>query len=195
MLDAFYELVGMRQGHFRFESGHHAGRWLDLDPLFVRPERLRPFVSALAERLRPHAVDAVCGPLVGGAFVAQALAAELGAEFYFAERVAPADRDGMYGVRYRLPPSLGALVRGRRVAIVDDVISAGSAVRGTYADLVSHGAVPVVAGGLLVIGDAAAEFFAPHGIGVEAAARADAEFWTPAECPLCAAGVPLVDPT
>jgi hypothetical protein len=38
-------------------------------------------------------------------------------------------------VKYRIPPALRSQVRGKRVAIVNDVINAGSAVRGTFLDL------------------------------------------------------------
>lgn len=72
-------------------------------------------------------------------------------------------------------------------------MSAGSALRGTHAALEAHGAVPVVAGALLVLGSAGAAFFAARGVAVEAVARDDYELWAPAECPLCAAGVPLED--
>ncbi|HET6262862.1 MAG TPA: orotate phosphoribosyltransferase, partial [Chloroflexia bacterium] len=68
------ELLSAREGHFRLESGYHGGLWLDLDPLFVMPGRIQPFVETFAERLKRHDVEAVCGPLVGGAFLAQAVA-------------------------------------------------------------------------------------------------------------------------
>jgi len=77
--------------------------------------------------------------------------------------------------------------------MVDDVMSAGSALRGTYAELRAHGAVPLVAGALLVLGSAGAGFFAEQGVAVEAVARDEYELWLPAACPLCAAGVPLED--
>src|SRR3954447_6054899 len=80
-------LLARRQGHFRLESGHHGDLWLDLEPLFLRPTRLRRFAGALALRLDDLAIEAVCGPLVGGAFLAQAVAAELDREFYYTERV------------------------------------------------------------------------------------------------------------
>ena len=78
------ELLGLltgRRGHFRLESGHHGDLWLDLDSLFLRPARLRRFAAALALRFADLAIEAVCGPLVGGAFVAQAVAAELDVEY------------------------------------------------------------------------------------------------------------------
>lgn len=190
---AFLALVEGRRGHFRLESGHHGGLWLDLDALFAEPARIEPFVARLADALRPRSVDAVCGPLLGGAFLAQLVARELGAEFCFTERVTVTGEGGLFGARYRLPPAFAPRVRGRRIAMVDDVMSAGSALRGTYAELRSHGAEPVAAGALLVLGSTGADFFAARGIPVEAAARDDYPLWTPDECPLCAAGVEMED--
>src|SRR6185369_5705277 len=67
------QLARPRAGHFDLGTGYHGDLWLDLDALFLRPARLRPYVDWLAERLRGHGVDAVCGPLEGGAFLAYAV--------------------------------------------------------------------------------------------------------------------------
>jgi orotate phosphoribosyltransferase len=188
------DLVQGRRGHFRLESGHHGGLWFDLDPLFASHRRVAPFVTALAAALRPHDASVICGPLLGGAFLAQLVARELQLDFSFTQPVLPRDAGGLYRARYVLPASLVPHVRGRRVAMVDDVMSAGSALRGTCAELEAHGAVPAVAGALLVLGSTGADFFASRGIPIEAAARVSYELWTPAACPLCAAGVALEDP-
>lgn len=188
---AFLELVSGRRGHFRLESGHHGGLWLDLDPLFAEPRRIEPFVAALADALAPAGADAVCGPLLGGAFLAQRVAQRLGADFLFTERVMPARPSGLYAARYRLPPALAARAHGRRIAIVDDVMSAGSALRGTYDELQAHGATTVAAGALLILGSAGEKYFAGLGIPVHAVARDEYPLWTPEDCPLCAEGVPL----
>jgi len=74
-------LVAARQGHFRLESGHHSNLRLDLDSLFVQPTRVHPLVNGLAEALRGHELAGVCGPLVGGAFLAQMLASALAVAF------------------------------------------------------------------------------------------------------------------
>jgi orotate phosphoribosyltransferase len=190
---AFLELVAGRRGHFRLESGHHGGLWLDLDPLFAEPQRVEPFVARLSEALRPYGVAAVCGPLLGGAFLAQLLARKLAIEFCFTERVMPGEPEGLYSARYRLPPAFVPRVRGKRLAMVDDVMSAGSALRGTWEELEARGATPVVAGALLVLGSKGADFFAQRGVAVEAAARNEYEMWLPADCPLCTAGRPLED--
>jgi orotate phosphoribosyltransferase len=187
------KLATAREGHFRLESGHHGGLWLDLDGLFADPVRIAPFVDTLAEALRAFAPAAVCGPLVGGAFLAQMLAQRLGAAFLFTERMPPDEGQGLYSVKYRVPRGLQARIRGEPIAIVDDAISAGSAVRATYAEVCSFGAQPVVAGALLRLGSAALPFFEDRRVPVTSVAQLPYELWTPAECPLCASGQPLED--
>jgi orotate phosphoribosyltransferase len=197
-------LVEARRGHFRFESGYHGDQWLELDPLFVREARVRPVTAALATRVRHLDVAAVCGPLVGGAFVAQHVASALDVDAYYAEPAPPGvDRasagpsasggasDALFQAAYQLPRVFRSRVRGRRVAVVDDVISAGSSVRATAAALRTYGAEVVVVGGLLIMGERAADFFAPLGVPVVGVARTEITLWAPAECPLCAAGMPL----
>ncbi|HYO50313.1 MAG TPA: phosphoribosyltransferase family protein [Chloroflexia bacterium] len=188
-------LLSAREGHFRLESGHHGGLWLDLDPLFVMPARIQPFVEALAARLKRHHIQAVCGPLVGGAFLAQAVASLLDVEFYYAQRFAPVVRDAntLYPVEYRIPGGVGSMVRGKTVAVVDDAISAGSAVRGTLAALEANGAKPVALAALLVLGTQAERFCREHGLALEYIAQLPYEVWLPTECPLCASDVILED--
>jgi len=188
---AFFELTSGRRGHFQLESGHHSELWFDLDGLFAVPQRIEPFVAKLADSLLPHDVSSVCGPLLGGAFLAQLVAQALGTEFCFTERVLPANSIGLYQASYRLPRAFSTRVRDKRIAIVDDVMSAGSALRGTYAELRTQGAIPVVAGALMVLGDAGATFFAKQNVAVEAVARHRYSLWLPSECPHCDAGVPL----
>lgn len=191
---AFLEMVDARRGHFQLESGHHSGLWLDLDPLFADARRIDPFVNALSNALRSHDVEAICGPLLGGAFLAQLVARILGVRFCYTDREMPSRVSGLYQARYRLPGSFGGRVRGQRIALVDDVMSAGSALRGTFVELQAHGAVPVVAGALLLLGSTGADFFAQRGVAVEAVVRDGYELWLPADCPHCAAGQPL-EPT
>ena len=188
------DLLSPRKGHFRLESGYHGGMWLDLDPLFVEPRRIQPFVGVLADRLKRHNIEAVCGPLVGGAFLAQAVASMLEVEFYYSERFVPPVHDGtLYPVEYRLPVGVSNRVRGKNIAVVDDAISAGSAVRGTLASLHSSGARPVAVGALLVLGERAERFCREHGLALEQVAQLPYDVWLPAECPMCASGAPPLE--
>jgi orotate phosphoribosyltransferase len=189
MNGAFLSTVRSRRGHFVLESGHHSDFWLDLETLCIRPAMIQPFASELAARLQTYEVDAVCGPLNEGAFVALMAAGDLNCDFTYAERFANPASAGLFPVEYRLPQTLRPLVYGRRVAIVTDVVSAGSAVRGTAMDLRAHGAEVVAIGALLVLGTAIGTFARERRIAVEALEELPHNMWTPAECPLCQSGV------
>ena len=62
--------------------------------------------------LSPHELEAVCGPMVEGALLAQMVAEEIGAEFYFAEQFQRPESSGLYPVGYRIPKSMRAALRG-----------------------------------------------------------------------------------
>ncbi|MBY0492716.1 MAG: hypothetical protein K2Y23_00755 [Cyanobacteria bacterium] len=199
----FLDLARARRGHFKMESGLHCGLWFDLDAAFVDQAALDPFVTKLAQALRRYDVEAVCGPLTGGAFLAQLVARLLGSEFFFSVpssakatggRPAAKANDGTFAARYELPSGAGDRVLGKRVALVDDVMSAGSSLRATMIAIEAHGGIPVVAGALYVLGTIGADFFKERGLRVETTGRAAFDTWRQPECPLCAAGVPLEDP-
>lgn len=185
------DLLKVRRGHFRYESGFHGEVWLDLDRLFLDPRSLAPLVHRLAVRLATSDIEVVVGPLAGGAFLAQMVASELGAMFAYSEPQPSNPGETLFSVAYRLPASVAPLLRGRRAAIVDDAINAGSAVRGTVKALVETGAKPVVAGALLVLGEAALSFLEENGMGLVQLARLSNPLWAPADCPHCARGTAL----
>jgi orotate phosphoribosyltransferase len=194
MRAALLQVLVARMGHFQFESGFHGNLWLDLDALFLRPARLRPFVDALATRLAPHTVDVICGPMTGGAFLTQMIAAVLDVECCYAERIVHPSEGATAAVTYHIPDVLRGGLRGQSVAIVDDVINAGFAVRETATDVTACGANLVAIGALLVLGDAAARLAAEVGVPLESLAALANPLWEPATCPLCASGVPLETP-
>ncbi len=130
-----------RRGHFLFESGHHGDLWLDLELLCLRPREVRALAVELADRLRQLEIDAVCCPLIEGAFVALMVAEELAVPFTYAESRTDPDARGLFPVRYVMPGALRPKLTGRRVAVINDVVNAGSAVRGTVAGVQACGVV------------------------------------------------------
>src|SRR4051794_26288219 len=84
------EHFSARQGHFAYESGHHGDLWLDLDSFFQRPRLVRPFAARLANALSHIPCDFICGPMTGGALLAQMVAEELDTRCCFSERTGPA---------------------------------------------------------------------------------------------------------
>jgi orotate phosphoribosyltransferase len=191
MKENFLSLVRGRQGHFRLESGHHGDMWFELETLCLDSREIRPFAAQLAAKLVQHRVEVVCGPLVEGAFIALLVSLELDCSFVYAERFASTSPKGLYPVAYRLPKALYPAVKGKRVAIVNDVISAGSAVRGTFSDLQAIGANIVAIGAPLALGDSIAGFASEQRVALELLNQMPHNLWTPSRCPLCAAGQPF----
>jgi orotate phosphoribosyltransferase len=181
--------VPIQRGHFVLESGLHTDVWLELDALFVDPANLAPHLDALADQLRRHAITAVCGPLVGGALVAQSIATRLNVSFYFTERCAERSSSELFGAAYRLPAAIRPLASRERFAVVDDAISAGSSTRATIGELNTLGAQIVVVGALLLLGNRGERYFTDRSIPVVASAREDLALWEPDHCPLCQAGL------
>ena len=181
------QLARPRSGHFDLGTGYHGDVWLDLEALLLRPSRLRPHVRWLAERLSGHTVDAVCGPLEGGAFLAYAVADLLEVAFLAGYR-SPGEATG-----YRLPPVRGG-IGGWRVAVVDDAVNAGTAVAACLEEVRGLGAVPVAVAAILALGQANAIVPARMHVPFYAAGTIPSRAWPGAECPLCADGIPFTDP-
>lgn len=184
-------LLAGRRGHFRMESGYHSELWFDLNRLFDHGAKLQPFINDLACQLAAHRPDAICGPMTGGAKLAEMVATKLGVQSFYTERIEDRGATGLFPVRYVVPVAQRDRLRGRRIAIVDDAVSAGSAVKGTHADLLACGAMPVACGALIIFGEAADKFAADRGLALEAVTRMAFGMWKPEDCPLCRAGVPV----
>jgi len=184
-------LVGARQGHFEFESGHHGSLWLDLDALFLRPSAVGPYSRQLAERIVGHRVDVICGPWSGGAFLAQTIAEQLDLSFVYSQPAESARTGQLYSRTYSIPTALEQQLVGKRVAVVDDVINAGSAVTATLVTLTAAKAHPVVVASLMTLGQIGRHRITEHGLVLETLEARDHQLWPPETCPLCARDVPL----
>lgn len=196
MAEELLSRLPVSHGHFLLESGYHTDLWFDLDALFVSPHTLAPLVKALADKIRPYGVAATCGPLLGGAFLAQSLAIELGCHFYLTQpEEQSSNRENLYGAVYRLSPALQQLIKGERVAVVDDVISAGSSVRATVSALNEARAQTIAIGTFMILGNSATQYFAQQNVPVEALLHRELKLWNPSECSLCKEGIELTDPT
>jgi orotate phosphoribosyltransferase len=191
MYEEILSLVNARSGHFQYESGHHGDTWLDLETLCGSPASLQPYVIELAKRIAAYDPELIVGPLVEGAFVAMLVASEMRRSFAYAARFAPQGNDRLFPVRYRIPDALYGSVRGKRVAVVNDVISAGSAVRGTYEHLRSLEATVAVVGSLVILGAEFQTFADQHELPIVALLGRSHSSWEPSSCPLCARKVKL----
>jgi orotate phosphoribosyltransferase len=106
----------------------------------------------------------------------------------------PAYRDhGKRPVGYRLPTVAGGIT-GWRVAVADDAVNAGTAVRACAAELRSRAAEPVAVGALLALGPAALAVAVELSVPFYPVETMTSRAWPADDCPLCASGVPVGRP-
>ena len=187
----FRSLVNGRSGHFLYESGYHSDVWFDLETLCSRPDAIRPLIVELCTAVVEWKPEVICGPLIEGSFLALLVATEVGLRFVYAVRVAGDPDSRMFPVSYEIPAALTQAVAGKRVAVVNDVISAGSAVRGTTKSLRNIGAQVVGIASLAVLGDSFEQFAQQERIPLKFLLKMTNNMWEPKSCPLCVANVPL----
>jgi len=125
-------------------------------------------------------MDVVAGPTTGGIILAFETGRQLGVRSIFAEK------EG--GVRifrrdFQIAP-------GELVLIVDDILTTGSSLRETISAVNKLGGTIIGIGVLVDRTEQSLDFDLPF----FSCLRAPATVYSPQECPLCAAQIPLVKP-
>jgi len=172
----------LKEGHFLLSSGRHSDRYIEKFDLLRQPAATEAACRRIAERFRDEGIDVVVGPTTGGILLAFEVARQLGTAAAYAER-----EEGSKARAFRRGQSFEP---GARILLVDDILTTGGAVRETLAALAEQ-PVTVEAIAVLVDRSGGSVTFDPP---LFALAAIDVATWSPDECPLCAAGVPLVKP-
>ncbi len=179
----FDESGALLDGHFLLSSGRHSGQYMEKFHLLRQPVRTSLLCEEFANRFRGERIDVVVGPTTGGILLAFEVARQLGIAAAYAERTSEG------GTSREIRRST-VFVPGSRVLVVDDILTRGGSMRETLAALKPH-PVEVVAVGVIVDRSGGTVDF---GVPMAALATVDIETWEPADCPLCANGLPLVKP-
>jgi len=185
-------LLRRRTGHFEYESGHHGDQWLELERLCLEPAALQVFVRELAAILTQTKVEFICGPLVEGALVGLLVAQELEVQFVYAERHVEVEHEGLFPVHYRIPGAVRGELEGKRIAIVNDVINAGSAVQGALNDLATCDVEVVMLASILVVSEAAQALAEEAGVPLASLETEIRPLFEASDCPQCKEGIPLI---
>jgi orotate phosphoribosyltransferase len=171
----------VRRGHFLLTSGRHTDLFLLCAQVMQFPHELGPLAAALAAPFQHAGVEVVAGPAVGGILLGYEVARHLRARAIFAEK----GGDGRLGLRR------GFTIRtGERALVVEDALTTGGSTRSVVAALRAAGAEVVAAAVLVDRSGGTAEV----GVPVRSLLTMTVDAWSPADCPLCRAGVPLVAP-
>jgi orotate phosphoribosyltransferase len=184
LLGLLREAGALKEGHFMLASGRHSDRYIEKFDLLRQPRLTERVCAAIADRFKDEPLDLVVGPTTGGVILAFEVGRQLGLPAAYAERVS----EGGNAREFKRGTSFEP---GARVLLVDDILTTGGSVRETLAALERH-PVEVVAIAVLVDRSGGSSRFGE--IPLYALATLSVETWNAAECPLCAAGQPLVKP-
>lgn len=178
----FRESGALREGHFILASGRHSSLYLEKFQVLQHPADTERLCGAIAVWARPLGVESVAGPTTGGIILAHEVARQLGVRAIYAER-----RDGAPGREFRRG---FALAPGERVLVVDDIMTTGGSVQETIDAVRSAGGAVVGAAVLVDRSSGATRLDVP----VHSLWRLEIPSFAPAECPLCAKGMPATHP-
>jgi orotate phosphoribosyltransferase len=180
VLAIFRESGALLSGHFLLASGAHSGTYLEKFQVLQYPQHVERLCRELAERFRTDRPSVVVGPTTGGVLLAYEVAKALGVRSIFAER--EGDRRALRRGFWIDP--------GEPTLVVDDILSTGGSVRDVV-DLVREHEGRLVGVGVLVDRSGASPSFDAR---LEALATVSIERYPADTCPLCAQGLPLVEP-
>ena len=187
-LDVFQKVGMFRTGHFVYTHGNHSDNYLNKDALYTDTKETSKLCRAMAEKFVKSDVDAVVGPAIGAAILAQWVAFHLSELTKRDVAAAYADKDGRGG--FVLKRGYDSLVKGRKTLVVEDLMTTGSsaklvveAVRAAGADVV--GVVALANRGGVKKGDVGD----PPCFEVLVDLKLDS--WPESECDLCRKGIPV----
>src|SRR6187402_1080507 len=180
VLDLFRQSGALLEGHFRLSSGLHSDRYLQSALVLQHPDFAEQLGRALGARLAHLDPTVILSPALGGIVIGQEVGRAMHIRAQFAER-----QEGKLSLRrgFTLAPS-------DRVVVVEDVITTGLSTRETCEVAEATGARVLGAGSIIDRGTDAARLNIP----LQALVRMQVAAYKPEECPMCAAGSPVVKP-
>jgi orotate phosphoribosyltransferase len=178
IIQIFKDAGAILEGHFLLTSGLHSPVYWEKFRVLQYPHYTEKLCRLIAEHFKKDNVQVVAGPTTGGIILTFEVAKQLGVKGIFAEK----EEEAMVFRR-------GFTINlGDRVLIVDDILTTGSSITEVMKAVKKLGGIIVGIGVLVDRNEQKKEFGVPLFSCLQSATIA----YPPEECPLCAAGIPLV---
>jgi orotate phosphoribosyltransferase len=179
--EIFEQAGALLKGHFLLTSGLHSPVYWEKFKVLQSPPHTEQLCRMIADHFRDQKIEVVAAPTTGGIILAFETAKQLGVRGIFAEKTGEKERAFKRG--FNIEPD-------ERVLIVDDIMTTGGSIRQTM------DAVEKLGGNIIGIGVLVdrSEQKVDFGVPLFSCLRAEAATYSPDNCPLCQAGVPLVKP-
>jgi orotate phosphoribosyltransferase len=170
----------IKQGHFLLASGLHSPVYWEKFRILQYPRYTEKLCRLIVQHFKDQKVDLVAGPTTGGIILAFETARQLGVRSIFAEKMGEVR---IFRRDFDIAP-------GEHVLIVDDILTTGGSIRETMNSINKLGGIVIGIGVLIDRSPEEMDF----GVPLFSCLRAPTAVYSPEECPLCAAHIPLVKP-
>ena len=179
--EIFEKSGAILKGHFLLASGLHSPVYWEKCQVLQFPNYTEQLCRMIATHFSNQEIQVVAGPTTGGIILAFEVARQLGVRGIFAEK------EGGTGRAFRRGFNVNS---GERVLIVDDILTTGGSIREVMAAVANQGGILVGVGVLVDRSEEKVDL----GVPIFSCHRAIIPTYTPQNCPLCAAQIPLVKP-
>jgi len=180
VLEIFKTAGAIKEGHFLLASGLHSPVYWEKFHILQHPHLTEQLCRLIAQHFKGQKIDVVAGPTTGGIILAFETARQLGARSIFAEKEG---KVRVFRRGFEIAP-------GEHILVVDDILTTGSSLRETITAVDNLGGVGIGIGVLVDRSEGNLDFNLPF----FSCLRAPTIVYSPQECPLCAAHIPLVKP-
>ncbi|MCK4368191.1 MAG: orotate phosphoribosyltransferase [Dehalococcoidales bacterium] len=181
-IEAIFEKSGaILKGHFLLASGRHSPVYWEKFRVLQYPNYTQQLCRLITDHFQKQKIQVVAGPTTGGIILAFEVARQLGVRGIFAEKEGNQERAFRRG--FGIKPA-------ERVLIVDDILTTGSSIREVIAAVNKLGGTIIGIGVLVDRSELKMDF----GVPLFSCLRSETITYPPENCPLCAAGIPLVRP-
>ncbi len=194
VLDILQKVGAFRTGHFVLTSGRHSESYILKDAMYAYTKETSQVCREMAERFSDANIEAVIGPAIGAAILAQWVAHHLGDMTGKEVYAVYADKDGKGG--FIIKRGYDGVIRGKNLLVVEDLTTTGGSIKKVVEAARRAGAN--IAGVAVICNRGGVT---AKDVGLPAQAGDPAEFatlvsahlesWDERECELCKRGIPV----
>jgi orotate phosphoribosyltransferase len=181
-IEQIFEKSGaVLKGHFLLTSGRHSPVYWEKFKVLQYPDYTQQLCRLIADHFSKQKIQVVAGPTTGGIILAFEVARQLRVRGIFAEKAGEKERAFKRGF---------GIESGERVLIVDDILTTGGSIREVMAAATKQSGIIIGIGVLVDRSEQKMDF----GVPLFSCHRAETITYSPQDCPLCKAKIPLVRP-
>lgn len=176
----------VENGHFIYSSGLHGSSYMNKDAVFPYTDDISKLCKELARKFKDYNVEAVVSPAIGGVILTQWVA-------HFLSELTKGTIVAVYAEKsedkksFVFTRNYDELIKGKKVFIIDDVLTAGTSIKKMIDAIDSVGAQIVGAGVLCNRGG----INEVSGMPVTSLFDFKMESWSAKDCPLCKKKIPV----